>query len=123
MNPPIESVLDLIGHYPRRYHDRTRQSEIAELEVGEEATIVAEVQRISSRVTRNRKKMVEAVVEDGSGLLNLVFFNQPWREKQLPTGTEVALVRQARRVPRQAPDDQPGRRHSREEPATRRPAW
>ncbi len=91
MNPPLESVLDLLGHYPRRYHDRTRQSEIAELEVGEEATIVAEVQRVSSRVTRNRKKMVEAVVEDGSGLLNLVFFNQPWREKQLTAGTELAL--------------------------------
>jgi ATP-dependent DNA helicase RecG len=84
-------VLDLLGHYPRRYHDRTRQSEIAELAVGEEATIVAEVQRISTRLTRQRKKMVEAVVEDGSGLLNLVFFNQPWREKQLPPGTEVAL--------------------------------
>ena len=91
MNPPIESVLDLLGHYPRRYHDRTRQSEIAELEVGEEATIVAEVQRVSSRVTRNRKKMVEVVVEDDSGLLNLVFFNQPWREKQLVAGTELAL--------------------------------
>ena len=42
-------------------------------------------------MTRNRKKMVEAVVEDGSGLLNLVFFNQPWREKQLAPGTEIAL--------------------------------
>ncbi len=91
MSPAITSVLDLLEHYPRRYHDRTRKSEIAELEVGEEATIVAEVQRISSRMTRNRKKMVEAVVDDGSGLLNLVFFNQPWREKQLPPGTEIAL--------------------------------
>jgi ATP-dependent DNA helicase RecG len=91
LTPPIESVLDLLGHYPRRYHDRTRQSDIADLEVGEEATIVAEVQRVSSRLTRQRKKMVEAVVEDGSGLLNLVFFNQPWREKQLAPGTEVAL--------------------------------
>ncbi len=91
MSPPITSVLDLLEHYPRRYHDRTRKSEIAELEVGEEATIVAEVQRASSRMTRNRKKMVEAVVDDGSGLLNLVFFNQPWREKQLAPGTEIAL--------------------------------
>ncbi len=91
MTPPIESVLDLLSHYPRRYHDRTRTSEIAELEVGEEATIVSEVQRSSSRITRNRKKMVEVVVEDGSGLLNLVFFNQPWREKQMTPGTEVAL--------------------------------
>ena len=91
LTPPIETVLDLLGHYPRRYHDRTRQADIADLEVGEEATIVAEVQRVSARLTRQRKKMVEAVVEDGSGLLNLVFFNQPWREKQLAPGTEVAL--------------------------------
>ena len=91
LTPPIETVLDLLGHYPRRYHDRTRQADIADLEVGEEATIVAEVQRVSARLTRQRKKMVEVVVEDGSGLLNLVFFNQPWREKQLAPGTEVAL--------------------------------
>ena len=91
MTPSIESVLDLLQHYPRRYHDRTRQAEIAELVPGEEATIVAEVKRVSSRPTRQRKKMVEAVVEDETGLLNLVFFNQPWRERQLAVGTEVAL--------------------------------
>ena len=49
MTPPIESVLDLLQHYPRRYHDRTRKAEIAELVAGEEATIVAEVKRVSSR--------------------------------------------------------------------------
>jgi ATP-dependent DNA helicase RecG len=91
MTPPIESVLDLLQHYPRRYHDRTRKAEIAELVPGEEATIVAEVKRVSSRPTRQRKKMVEVVVEDETGLLNLVFFNQPWRERQLAVGTEVAL--------------------------------
>ncbi len=92
LTPPIETVLDLLVHYPRRYHDRTHQSDIADLAVGEEATIVAEVQRVVvAPQTRQRKKMVEAVVEDTSGLLNLVFFNQPWREKQLAPGTEVAL--------------------------------
>ena len=30
LTPPIESVLDLLGHYPRRYHDRTHQSDIAD---------------------------------------------------------------------------------------------
>ena len=91
MPEPVQSVLDLLQHYPRRYHDRTRQAEIAELTVGEEATIVGEVVKASSRLTRQRKKMVEAVVDDGSGRVNLVFFNQPWRERQLAPGTEVAL--------------------------------
>ena len=29
----ITTALDLLQHYPRRYHDRTKQSEIAELAV------------------------------------------------------------------------------------------
>ncbi len=39
----IETVADLVMHYPRRYVDRTRQSEVAELQLGEESVIVAEV--------------------------------------------------------------------------------
>ena len=35
--------------------------------------------------------MVEAEVFDGSSYLRVVFFNQGWREKQLPEGTEAAF--------------------------------
>ncbi|HEX2737085.1 MAG TPA: DNA helicase RecG, partial [Acidimicrobiia bacterium] len=87
----IETVLDLLQHYPRRYHDRTKRAEIAELAVGEEATVFAEVQRISSRRIRQRLAIVDAVVSDGTSSLNIVFFNQPWREKQLAEGTEAAF--------------------------------
>src|SRR5690606_32683754 len=44
-----------------------------------------------SRRTRSRKAMVTAEVADGSGSLRISFFNQPWRERQLPSGTEVAV--------------------------------
>jgi ATP-dependent DNA helicase RecG len=87
----IETVLDLLQHYPRRYHDRTKRAEIAELAVGEEATVFAEVQRISSRRIRQRRTIVDAVVSDGTSSLNIVFFNQPWREKLLAEGTEAAF--------------------------------
>jgi ATP-dependent DNA helicase RecG len=87
----IESTLDLLQHYPRRYHDRTKQADIAELQAGDEATVFAEVRRISTRQTRNRRTMVEAVIHDGTSLLNVTFFNQPWRAKQLPEGTEAAF--------------------------------
>ena len=40
---------------------------------------------------RNRRTMVEAVVGDGTGRLHVVFFNQPWRERQLTPGLQVAL--------------------------------
>jgi ATP-dependent DNA helicase RecG len=87
----ITSVLDLLQHYPRRYVDRSRRAEIAELAVGEEATVFGEVVRVSARRTRQRRTLVEAVVTDGTSRLGATFFNQPWREKQLGPGTEVAL--------------------------------
>ena len=87
----IENVLDLLQHYPRRYVDRTKKAEIAALEVGEEATVFAEVKTIRGRRTRQGRALVEAVVDDGSSVLNITFFNQGWREKQLPVGTEAAF--------------------------------
>ena len=87
----IRTALDLLQHYPRRYHDRTRQSEIAELAVGEEATVFAEVKKIRGGRTRQGRAIVEGEVFDGSSYLRVVFFNQAWREKQLPVGTEAAF--------------------------------
>jgi len=87
----LSSVLDLLSHYPRRYHDRTHRAAIADLVVGEEATLVAEVRSVRSRPTRTRRTIVEVVVEDPTGHLDLVFFNQPWRARQLEVGAEVAL--------------------------------
>ena len=87
----IESVLDLLVHYPRRYIDRTRQAPIEALRVGDEATVLAQVRTCSSRVVGGRRRMVTASVTDGSGSLALTFFNQPWRERQLVAGTELML--------------------------------
>jgi ATP-dependent DNA helicase RecG len=87
----IRNILDLLQHYPRRYHDRTKQAEIAELTMGEEATVFAEVKKIRGFRTRQGRAMVEAEVFDGSSYLRVVFFNQRWREKQLPEGTEAAF--------------------------------
>jgi ATP-dependent DNA helicase RecG len=87
----IETVLDVVQHYPRRYVDRTAQAEISELRVGDEATVFAEVRRVSARRSRQGRAVVEAVVYDGTSLLTIVFFNQPWRERQLGEGTEAAF--------------------------------
>jgi ATP-dependent DNA helicase RecG len=87
----ITSVLDLITHYPRRYVDRTSQAAIRDIQEGEEATVVAVVKRVHGRRTRQGRSLVEVDVFDGSSYLHVVFFNQPWRAKQLGTGSEVVL--------------------------------
>src|SRR6266508_2309981 len=65
--------------------------DLDELEPGQEALVLVAVRSAHKRTTRNRRTMVEAVVGDGTGRLHLVFFNQPWRERQLVEGLNVAL--------------------------------
>ena len=44
----------------------------------------------------------------------VTFFNQPWRERQLPAGHRGGVLRQARPVPAAEADDQPGGRPDRQ---------
>ncbi|HSP04468.1 MAG TPA: ATP-dependent DNA helicase RecG [Acidimicrobiales bacterium] len=92
----IETVFDLLTHYPRRYIDRTKEARIADLHVGEVASVLARVDRISSRRLgggrgRGGRVMVEASVSDSSGRMKITFFNQAWREQQLAPGTEAVF--------------------------------
>jgi ATP-dependent DNA helicase RecG len=89
----VESLLDLLTYYPRRYVDRTNEARVRDLVVGQEALVLVTVQRASSRRTRGRppKVLVTVDVTDGSGQLRVSFFNQAWRERQLRPGMTVAL--------------------------------
>jgi ATP-dependent DNA helicase RecG len=91
----IHSVLDLLTRYPRRWVDRTNEARIGDLVPGQEALVLATVRSISKRTMRNRRTMVEVSVGDGSGRMHVVFFNQPWRERQLKEGAQVALFGKA----------------------------
>jgi ATP-dependent DNA helicase RecG len=87
----VESVLDLLTTYPRRWVDRTNEARVCDLRPGAEALVLVSVVSARKRPLRNRRSMVEAVVGDESGRLQVVFFNQPWRERQLTAGLAVAL--------------------------------
>ncbi len=85
----ISNVLDLITHYPRRYIDRTRQADVAGMRMGEESLVLARVDAVRTRRTRQGRALVELDVDDGTGALRVTFFNQAWRARQLPVGTEA----------------------------------
>lgn len=87
----VNSILDLLGFYPRRYLDRTREATVAGLSVGDEGMVLVRVGTVSSRRTRNRRSLVEARVSDDTGELRLTFFNQPWRADQLKVGMQAVV--------------------------------
>jgi len=83
------TVGDLLYHFPRRYLVRGELSDIAALQEGDEATILAKVYSAQSRRFQARKgTMLEVVVTDGTAKLSLTFFNQAWREKDLKVGSQ-----------------------------------
>ena len=91
----VTNLLDLLTTYPRRWVDRTNEARLADLVPGEEALVLVTVRSVSKRTTRNRRTMVNVNVGDGSGRMDLVFFNQPWRERQLRVGLQIALFGKA----------------------------
>ncbi len=86
----IETVRDLLYHYPRRYIDRSEVSRIRDLRVGQPATVIGRVRKVERRRTRSRTTMVTVVLYDGTATIDLVFFNQPWIANVYREGHEVA---------------------------------
>ncbi|SFP24322.1 ATP-dependent DNA helicase RecG [Amycolatopsis arida] len=83
----IETVGDLLRHYPRRYAERGELTDIAGLEVGEHATVMARIEHVSKRRMRSRHgTILEMTITDGHRRLSCAFFNQAWREKELRPG-------------------------------------
>jgi ATP-dependent DNA helicase RecG len=86
----ITTVGDLLRHYPRRYIDRSAVERIGDLRIGQHATVLAHVHKTVKRLTRRRQSMVTVTLRDGSGFLDLTFFNQPWAASIYKEGMEVA---------------------------------
>lgn len=91
----INSILDLLMAYPRRWVDRTHECRLKDLQPGVEAMVLVEVRSVNKRMTKNRRSLVTAVVGDGSSRLTLTFFNQPYREKQLREGLTISVFGKA----------------------------
>ena len=87
----IVTVLDLLLHLPFRYEDRTTLAAIAQLGAEGPATTVKGT-ILSSRLIRTRRPgftIFEAILDDGTGSLRLVFFNQPYLKQWLVAGRVV----------------------------------
>ena len=86
----IDSLRDLLYCLPVRYEDRTRLTPCREAHAGE--VLVRGVIREAPKLSRfGGLARVTATLNDESGRLPLVWFNQPWVKDQLPVGEEIML--------------------------------
>jgi ATP-dependent DNA helicase RecG len=88
----LHTVRDLLEHAPRAYLDLSKTKHIGELKIGEEATVAGSVAKIDARPIRGRRHMLTVRVGDGTGYIDVVFWNQPYRARQMPAGTKLAVA-------------------------------
>ncbi len=90
----IETVRDLVEHYPRRYQDLGDVTALDDAAVGDPVTLIGTIEswRHFSPQKRRRLKISEATVRDDRGAtFTVTFFNQPWRENKLGRGVRAAF--------------------------------
>jgi ATP-dependent DNA helicase RecG len=86
------TVDDLLEHVPFRHEDYRSTRLLADLEQGEEATVVCTVERVRTRPTRRRNLViVEVAVRDESGPGVVIWFNQRYLAKQLQPGMRLSI--------------------------------
>lgn len=93
----IKSISDMLYYFPRAYDDRTNIKKIGELRGEEYVVLKATLMTVSAPPTRSGLKMVKATATDGTGVIELVWFQMPYLRKSLKIGEEYIFIGQVKR--------------------------
>ena len=85
------TILDLLYLFPRRYDDYTLLKPINKLQYGEQVTVIGTIWQTKVRRSRTNQAIIESIVNDGTGSIQVTWFNQPWLADQLRAGLQIAL--------------------------------
>jgi ATP-dependent DNA helicase RecG len=73
----LTTVGELLRHYPRRYAERGKLTDLANLIIGEHVTVMAEIRSVSARQMRQRRgSIMEVVIASGGRTLSCTFFHR-----------------------------------------------
>lgn len=87
----LETVEDLINHYPFRYDDFSNVKPAVQAQIGEVVTLQGEIWSIKNIFTRSRKVLTQAIFNDSTSPLTLTWFNQGWLTKQIIVGDKLQI--------------------------------
>ncbi len=92
----IQTMFDLLTWYPRGYEDQSALTPIASLHAGETATVSGSIMNLTEKQGRSRKmSILTALVGDGTGFLQIIWFNQKYLKRQLKIGCRLFVTGKA----------------------------
>ncbi|GAH96029.1 unnamed protein product, partial [marine sediment metagenome] len=86
----VKTIRDLLYFFPHRHLDYSQRKYISQLAEGEEQTIIANVWQAQVTMLGGRRG-TEAIVGDETGNVRVVWFNNPYLAKKLPTNARIVL--------------------------------
>jgi ATP-dependent DNA helicase RecG len=78
----LKYVADVLDYFPRKYEDYSAVTAVSDIRPGL-VCFVAKLNAIKTRSVRRGLHITEAVASDDSGQVKLVWFNQPYRAKNI----------------------------------------
>ena len=89
----IETVRDLLFHFPHRYEDFSQISQISQIKINQRFCIKGRITKIEN--IRTHKKgliLTQAIISDKSGSVKAIWFNQPFLKNVLKKDTYLLLA-------------------------------
>ncbi len=88
----LKTIRDLLYHFPVRYGDIAEAKTIDSLSKGESAVIFGTIKGLdASKSFKSKMTMATGVVEDQTGSISCVWFNQPYLAKMYTDGMIVRI--------------------------------
>ena len=88
----INSLKDLLYHFPNRYIDFSRSVNINSVLENENVTITGQVLGFKNIFTKTGKNIQKAIIADKTGKIDLIWFNQPYLSKNIKTGDTLSFA-------------------------------
>lgn len=88
----IEDLEDVVYYFPRRYEDRSQIKNISELVEGEVQTILATIKSLEVISPRPRLNILKVLVEDNTGAIKAIWYNQNFLKKKLLEDRKIYLT-------------------------------
>ncbi|MCX5773259.1 MAG: ATP-dependent DNA helicase RecG [Fusobacteria bacterium] len=86
----LNSTLDMLFYFPKKYLDKTNKKKISDIQIGESVVVAGEITHLQEKRTP-RHTILTALLEDESGSVELIWFNQIYLKKMIKTGTKATF--------------------------------
>jgi ATP-dependent DNA helicase RecG len=97
----LTTIRDLLFHFPTRYENISDTLTVSNLKKGDTAIIYGKISGLKTRKAWRRKvPIAEGYIEDGTGKIKIIWFNQPYIAKMIPYGRVVKVAGKVTGSPR-----------------------